>query len=211
MVTGKAKRLIITRHGETDWNANSLIQGHTDVPLNERGRVQAEALAGSLADAGIGRIYSSDLSRAADTAETVKRRLDGVDLVRTPLLRERNWGVVEGKNWREIETELPEEAAGIKSGSPDFAPRGGESKRQAYERITAAVETLAGEYDGVILIVAHGGVCSLMFRYFLGIPIEGRPPFRVENCSISVVDRVESGGWCVDSLNCTHHLKQTEV
>src|SRR5581483_11305534 len=87
--------LLLVRHGETDWNAERRWQGHADVPLNARGREQARALAEELAGESIDAIYSSDLSRAQDTADIVGARLD-VPVVVDPDLREIDVGPVEG-------------------------------------------------------------------------------------------------------------------
>src|SRR5712691_6348769 len=87
--------LLLVRHGETDWNAEHRWQGHADVPLNARGRKQAKALAEELAPQGVDAIYTSDLSRARDTAAIVGERL-GVPVVLDPDLREIDVGSREG-------------------------------------------------------------------------------------------------------------------
>jgi len=83
--------LLLVRHGETDWNAEGRLQGHTDRPLNDFGRRQAAALAERLADDDIDAVYASDLARARETAEILADRL-GLAVVTDPDLRERNWG-----------------------------------------------------------------------------------------------------------------------
>jgi broad specificity phosphatase PhoE len=92
--------LLLVRHGETDWNAERRWQGHADVPLNERGRDQAERLAEELENARVDAVYSSDLSRARETAEIVGARL-GVPVVLDPALREIDVGSREGLTWPE--------------------------------------------------------------------------------------------------------------
>ena len=86
---------MFARHGETDWNFEGRLQGHTDRPLNAYGREQAEALAGRLAREDVAAIYASDLARARETAEIVGERL-GLPVVVDPDLREKNWGTWEG-------------------------------------------------------------------------------------------------------------------
>src|SRR3954451_10202115 len=88
-------RLLFVRHGETDWNAEGRLQGHTDRALNEYGRRQAHELADRLVGDGVAAIYASDLARAKEAAEIIAARLD-LPVVVDPDLRERNWGNWEG-------------------------------------------------------------------------------------------------------------------
>src|SRR3954447_15553771 len=87
--------LLLVRHGETDWNAEGRLQGHTDRPLSDYGRRQAQQLAEELDGEELEAIYSSDLARASETAEIVGRRL-GPPTVLDPDLREKDWGAWEG-------------------------------------------------------------------------------------------------------------------
>ena len=98
--------IYITRHGETEWNAEGRIQGHTDVPLSERGREQAQMLARRLAGVRIDAAYSSDLSRAAETARVALGERD-VPLAFTSDLREYNKGVFEGMTAAEYQRKFP--------------------------------------------------------------------------------------------------------
>jgi 2,3-bisphosphoglycerate-dependent phosphoglycerate mutase len=205
-------RLIITRHGETDWNAARRIQGMTDVPMNARGEAQSEALAEALACMEIGLIFSSDLNRAVRTAEIIAARLYDMEHIRAPLLRERNWGALEGKNLQEIEDEFPGDLERMRNGDLDFAPRGGESRNQLIARIDEFIGGLITERAGEnILIVTHGGVCGMAIKRMMGIEPGARTPFRVENCSINIVDRLEDGFWIVETLNCIIHLQAREL
>ena len=134
--------LLLVRHGETDWNAERRWQGHADVPLNERGREQARALAEQLAGDSIDAIYSSDLSRARDTADIVGTRL-GVPVVVDADLREIDVGAVEGLTWEQ---------------SQAFEGWQGEPHEAHAERVLAAVNRIAERHPGErILVVTHGG------------------------------------------------------
>ena len=156
--------LLFVRHGETDWNAQRRWQGHADVPLNDRGREQARALAESLADERIDVIYTSDLSRARDTAEAVAARL-GVDVVLDADLREIDVGPIEGLT--------ADEAAAYEGWH-------GEPKESHAERVLAAVGRIAERHpEGRILVVTHGGS---MRRVHEHLGLDGRRPF--DNCVV---------------------------
>jgi broad specificity phosphatase PhoE len=134
--------LLFVRHGETDWNAAGRLQGHTDRPLNDHGRRQAEALADRLAgEDAVDAIYASDLSRARETAEIVGERL-GLTVVIDPDLREKNWG-----NWEGL--------TGDERASVEFV---GESTEEHRERVLRAVRRIAERHpDQRIVVVTHGG------------------------------------------------------
>jgi probable phosphoglycerate mutase len=122
----QATRIIAIRHGETAWNVDARIQGHLDIPLNDIGLWQAaragEALAGERLDA----IYSSDLARAQTTAQAVAGTTGA--LVLDSGLRERCFGSFEGRTFKEIEAEQPEQALRWRKRDPDFVPDGGANR-----------------------------------------------------------------------------------
>jgi broad specificity phosphatase PhoE len=149
--------LLLVRHGETNWNAERRWQGHADVPLNERGREQARALAEQLAGESIDAIYSSDLSRARDTAEIVGARLN-VPVVVDADLREIDVGAVEGLTWEEAQA---------------FEGWQGEPHELHAARVLAAVNRIAERHPGErILVVTHGGS---MRRVHEHLGLEGGP------------------------------------
>lgn len=141
--------LLLVRHGETDWNREHRIQGHTDVPLNAAGLAQAEALARELADTTLEAVYASDLARARTTAEAVAR-LQGLDVVLDPDLREKNFGSWEGLTDVEIAERFPDAARG-RWGD-------GETTGQVATRVLGALERIRARHDGgPVLVVSHGG------------------------------------------------------
>lgn len=129
----QATRIILIRHGETSWNTETRIQGHTDIDLNARGRWQAQRLAAALVDEGLAAIYSSDLSRAHSTALAVAQT-SGLEVRVKPVLRERAFGTFEGRTFAEIEAQWPEDARRWRSRDPSFGPPGGESLQAFYDR-----------------------------------------------------------------------------
>ena len=133
--------LLLVRHGETDWNAEGRLQGHTDTPLNDYGRRQAASLAEQLAGDGIAAIYASDLSRARETAEIVGGRI-GLPVSVEPDLREKNWGSWEGLTPAERE-------------SIEYV---GESTEEHRERTLRALRAIAERHpEERVLVVTHGG------------------------------------------------------
>jgi len=134
--------LLLVRHGETDWNAERRWQGHADVPLNARGLEQAQALADQLAADPVYVIYSSDLSRARDTATIVGERLS-VDVLVDADLREIDVGPIEGLTAEEARS---------------FERWQGEPKEEHAERVLRAVQRIAERHPGQrVLVVTHGG------------------------------------------------------
>jgi broad specificity phosphatase PhoE len=150
--------LYLTRHGETDWNAAGRWQGHTDIPLNAKGRTQAEAVADTLRGVGLSGIVSSDLSRAYETARIVGERLGlPVAYVDTDL-RERAFGPFEGLTREECVLLHPEAwRAWTEEHRP---PEGAEGRPALAIRVTAAIGRVARQValrDAPALVVTHGG------------------------------------------------------
>ncbi|MDX6402179.1 MAG: glucosyl-3-phosphoglycerate phosphatase [Gaiellaceae bacterium] len=147
--------LLLVRHGETDWNREGRWQGMSDTSLNELGRDQARALASSL-DGTVDAVYSSDLTRARETAEILAGKL-GLEVRLDPRLRERGFGSWEGLTTPEIEERFAEThrlwRAGESSGAEDAEPFEAFS-----ERIEAFLGDVVEQHPGEeVLVVSHGG------------------------------------------------------
>jgi probable phosphoglycerate mutase len=162
-----ATRIIAVRHGETDWNVATRIQGQLDIGLNAKGRWQAQQVAQALAEETLDCIYSSDLSRAYATAQAIAAaQAQPHTKVHTHSgLRERGLGKFEGHTYAAIEEQWPEESRLWKIREPHFAPVGGETPVQVMERVAAAVDAIAAQHLGQqIVLVAHGGVLDMLYR-----------------------------------------------
>jgi probable phosphoglycerate mutase len=161
----KPATLLLIRHGETAWNAETRIQGQLDVPLSRTGFWQAGRLAERLADEPIDAIVASDFSRAWMTAQPLaqQRRLEPVPDAR---LRERHFGVFQGLTLDEIAHEYPAEFAAWRDRDPDWAMPGGESATSFKARVLEALEQIADCHAGrTVAVVAHGGVLDVAYRH----------------------------------------------
>lgn len=184
-MTMDATRIIVVRHGETDWNTVKRIQGHIDIPLNAHGLRQAERVGAALADQGIDAVYSSDLQRAWQTAQAIGGAC-AVPVQSHPPLRERAFGTLEGQTFAEVEVSWPEAAALWRHREPDFCPPGGESIRTFYDRCVGALRTLAERHAGQhIVVVAHGGVLDCYYRAATGQALQAPRTWDIANASIN--------------------------
>lgn len=178
-------RILVVRHGETAWNRDTRIQGHTDIELNAHGRWQAERLAQALREEPIAAFYASDLSRARDTADSTAR-LHGKAVHTHTGLRERAFGSFEGLTWAEIESLHPQHAAAWRQREPDFVPPGGESLQQLQARVVAAVNQIAAQHPGEqVLMVAHGGVLDILYRAATRLELQAPRSWTMTNTAIN--------------------------
>ena len=175
--------IYLSRHGETDWNAEGRWQGHTDKPLNDTGREQARALAEALRATGVSGVVTSDLLRARETAEIVAaahgRAIDYVD----PDLRERTIGIFEGLTREECERLHPE--AWVAWVEKKVPPPGAEANASLAARVTAAIGRAAERIaagDAPLLLVTHGGAmrAALAKAGHMAAPVKNTGIWRVE-------------------------------
>lgn len=199
----------LIRHGETPWNAERRIQGHTDIALDPEGVHQAELAARWLAAAGPSRpdvLYSSDLLRARMTAERLSARLElPVRLV--PEMRERRYGLFEGLTYDEARQRYPEDYAAFEHRHPDYAfPAGGESLTTFSARIIACLTSLAKRHVGqTVALVTHGGVLDIVNRFVRGNPLALPRDFHIPNTGLNWIV-ADSAGWHIDAWAETRHL-----
>jgi broad specificity phosphatase PhoE len=149
--------LYLARHGETNDNREPIrVQGFTDTPLNDTGRRQAAELAERVAPLGIVSLWTSDLSRARETAEIVGARLE-LEPRADARLREANRGEWEGHRFIDIEREQPERYAAWRRAGDGFRFPGGESLHDQLERVLAALADVRASGELPALVVCHGG------------------------------------------------------
>ena len=149
--------LLLARHGQTNDNLEPIrVQGFTDTPLNEVGRRQAHELADRVATLEIASLWTSDLSRAAETAAIVGRRI-GLEPRPERRLREGDRGEWEGRRFIDIEREDPAGYAAWRRAGPDFRFPGGESLQEHSDRVAAALSDIHAAGQLPALIVCHRG------------------------------------------------------
>lgn len=178
-------RIIAVRHGETAWNVDTRLQGHLDIALNATGRLQAARVAHALAKEPIDAIYASDLQRAWQTAQAIAQA-NGSALHPQAALRERGFGVFQGKTYAEIETLWPEQSQQWRQRDPDWAPPGGETLSAMLSRVKQIATTLASQHlGGQIVLVAHGGVLDMLYRLATGQGVQSPRTWQLGNASIN--------------------------
>lgn len=181
--------ILLIRHGETAWNAERRLQGHTDIALNGAGRRQADAVARALADETVAAVISSDLQRARDTAQAIAAQR-GLPVQTDSGLRERCYGAFEGMLYAEIAQRYPAEYAEWQARNIDaLLPGGermGETYRQFYARAVDGIVRQAQAYPGQsIVIVAHGGVLECAYRAARGMALDSPRDFEIKNAGIN--------------------------
>jgi alpha-ribazole phosphatase/probable phosphoglycerate mutase len=203
-------KVLLVRHGETEWNAIRRVQGHLDSALSERGRQQAEAVAAHLKSVPLQAIYSSDLSRARDTAAPIAAA-HGLTAVTSCDLREKSYGEWEGLTEAEI-------AAADPSGwrryhverQLDYAIPGGETWLQVQDRIVSALQRILADHpnaDDTVLLVGHGGSLRLAILHALHARLPILLRLRLDNGSLSLLEYDAARRGRVTYMNDTNHLK----
>jgi broad specificity phosphatase PhoE len=209
-VTGT--RLVVVRHGVTDWNREGRFQGHLDPPLSEIGRREADLVAARIASDDLlrpQRVVSSSLARAVQTAAVIGEA-SGVAVETDDRLMEIGQGEWEGRTHAELEVSDARryrawrEAAGVRQ------PPGGESLQSATARVSAVVDELATLDSGTICLVSHGGTMRVLARLLFDLADDRSWALDVDNASVGVATLV-AGRWRLDRWNDTGHLLGREL
>ena len=199
------RRLVLLRHGQTDYNVAGRMQGHLDSMLTESGLAQAGAVAPELAPLAPERLISSDLRRAVDTADVIGAAC-GLPVKLDPRLRETHLGEWQGLSVPEIEQAWPGAIATWRS-DPTWAPPGGESRLEVVRRSRPVVEELDEEFassaDATVVLVAHGGLIAGLVSGLLALPTAAWPSIGgVGNCRwASLARRDDHPRWRLAGYN----------
>ena len=174
----------LIRHGETDWNVANRIQGVTDIPLNERGVVQAQRLEGRLASITFDAVYSSDSQRARATAH---HALPGAAITIDARLRELAYGVFEGHRWDSLPEELVPAATTWRADRWGQRIPGGESFQDLTERMQSFLADLPT--SGRVALFSHGGAIRTVLYHLWGFEPNGQWRLEITNTGITRIAR----------------------
>ncbi|MEC4811727.1 MAG: histidine phosphatase family protein [Scytonema sp. PMC 1069.18] len=208
----KGVRLLLVRHGETQWNRETRFQGGIDVPLNDNGRQQAQKAAQFLKDVEIDFAVSSPMSRPKETAEIILQYHESINLELQDGLKEISHGLWEGKLEKEIEQEFPGELHRWRTIPAEVQMPEGENLRQVWERSVAAwqtiVETALAKGLKTGLVVAHDATNKTLLCHVLGLSPEHFWDFRQGNGAVSVIDYTQDANSppVLQAMNITTHL-----
>ena len=205
-------RILAIRHGETAWNVGGRLQGHLDIPLNDTGRGQAERLARALAEREpLTAIYSSDLSRALDTARALAGATGAPLTVRADL-RERSFGEFQGLTFDQVSRNRPDDAERWRRREPEWAPPGGESLLVFQERVAQALQALAAENTGnLIAIVTHGGVLDVLYRAAARLGLQDARTWELANTAVNRLLWSPEGGLSLVGWADVSHLEDASL
>lgn len=184
-------RIILVRHGQTQWNSEGRVQGRTDIPLNARGMAQAEAVGEWLSGRKIDAVYASPLMRAHDTAKAIADR-QGVCVKLLGEMIEIDFGLWEGKTSRELSKEFPEFWVDWSwhLDEEKSAMMRAESAYSILARAKRAVGAVMEENaaDATVAIVSHTMPIKLLMADAVGIPLENMRQVKVDNCGVCEIE-----------------------
>jgi broad specificity phosphatase PhoE len=198
-------RLLLVRHGQSEWNAAGRIQGQIDIQLNEVGLGQAQRIADRLADETVAAIYSSPLLRAKVTAEAIAARFN-LPVTSDERLMEYDFGTISGSTWNDVVENHPEFASRWLEDPWAVPVAGSEGRVNFAARVMSAVSDIVARHPAEqVIVVAHGGTFGVYLTAMLGLDLNRRHPFHFGNTSLSLVE-VRDGTFHIHYLNSTCHL-----
>lgn len=204
-------RLLLIRHGETEWNRLGKLQGQTNTPLGLIGISQAKKLSHFLKERPIEAVYSSDLFRASDTADPIAQAL-GKSLEVDTRMRPRHIGIFQGETWLDIERKYPDVVEKYTSGDPSYAVPNGETFANFDHRTNTFFQELTEQYeeDQSVVVVTHGAVLGKMFRQVLQIPLNAPRRFRSRNTAVNEFV-FNDDHWFLEVFGDVRHLEEQSL
>lgn len=204
----RGPRLLLVRHGETDWNRAGKFQGQIDVPLNENGREQSRKAAKFLKDISLDFAISSSMLRPKETAEIILKYHTDLKLQIRHELREISHGLWEGKFESEIEASYPGLLEEWKTSPENVQMPEGENLQQVWQRAIAAWQDIVRSVSGTGIVVAHDAINKAILCHLFGLEPEHFWKFKQGNGAVSVIDYPHGpeGLPVLQAMNVTTHL-----
>ncbi|SFR01976.1 alpha-ribazole phosphatase [Desulfoscipio geothermicus] len=200
-------RVFLIRHGETQWNKDFRIQGKSDVPLSDNGTRQAEALSNRLAGQEFAAFFSSNLSRARETAAIIARPHNQPVQVLNDL-QELNFGHWEGMTIEEIRRQYRQESSAWWASPLETRIPGGENLAELAERSVRAIKTIIERYPRQqVVVVAHGGTIRSIVGTVLGFDLNQYWRLRQDNASLSIIEFYQWEKGIIMLYNDVSHLR----
>ena len=201
----KKTEIILIRHGETGWNSQQRMQGHSNSDLSSVGQAQIQALGQWMKNVPFDLIYSSDSLRAKQTAEAITQ-FSGHDLQFDQRLREKNLGVFEGLTSEEARERHPEVFRLFKTAGSKYVIDEGESTQQLQDRALEIVEEIRIKRpEERVLMVTHGGFIRVVMKHSLGLSLETPTRFLIRNTGVFRL--VWEDKWIVSQMGGVSHLE----
>ena len=201
-------RLFLVRHGETVWNFENRIQGASDVPLNDRGREQAESLAIKLQKIQFFKILSSPLERAFETAKIISLTQESA-ISKVDCFAELDQGKLEGLKFKEIQEKFPDFSSKWRIVPGEVRMPGGETLNELQERAWQGIQNIYDEFyneEEPILIVSHNLAIICILSKILDVSLNEFRKFRQHNASVNIIEHDSMRGWSVVTMNDLSHL-----
>ena len=182
-------RIWFVRHGETEWNRTKRYQGHSDIPLNENGRRQAQDTAALLVKEPLSAIYASDLKRAVETAEAIAQTHE-LRVQQKPELRELHFGLWEGLRYEQIMEKWADELSLMYEHPEKGCAPEGEGFSELAKRAWPALQAIreAHQEEEAIAVVAHGGTIRVLLCLLRGKPLQQLWDVAIEHGQATRID-----------------------
>ncbi len=201
----KKTEIILIRHGETEWNSQKRMQGHSNSDLSSVGQAQIQALGQWMKNVPFDFIYSSDSLRAKQTAEAITQ-FSGHELQFDQRLREKNLGVFEGLTSEEARERHPEVFRLFKTAGSKYVIDEGESTQQLQDRALEIVNEIRIKHpEERVLLVTHGGFIRVVMKHSLGLSLETPTRFLIRNTGVFRL--VWEDKWLVSQMGGVSHLE----
>ena len=201
----KETEIILIRHGETEWNSQKRMQGHSNSDLSSVGQAQIQALGQWMKNVPFDHIYSSDSLRAKQTAEAITQ-FSGHELKIDLRLREKNLGVFEGLTSEEARERHPEVFRLFKTAGSKYVIDEGESTQQLQDRALEIVDEIRIKHpEERVLLVTHGGFIRVVMKHSLGLSLETPTRFLIRNTGVFRL--VWEDKWLVSQMGGVSHLE----